>query len=266
MPPRAKVVSAISWEEKQEQLKKIQSMLEDKNVWTAFCDGSSIQNPGPAGAAALLVLNSDNKSETKSKTESKIYVSPTKATNNQMELKGLDLALDLLSSQQTMLDPKDAKNQKEPKDTKDRRKKWVVFTDSDYVCGLFERGHTAHKNADLVQSLKNRLTKLSAKFGVEIRIQWVRAHCGIEFNEQVDKLSREAAKQSPSKPQHMSYSPSGPTSAPAASNGSGPREIRLNRVHKKSIMHQPSGSLKRRTNFKDDGNPIKKRSLIIIKD
>jgi ribonuclease HI len=252
MPPRPKVVSGVSWEEKQEHLAAIQAVLKDSSTWVTFTDGSALHNPGPGGAAALIVLTQfdrtqfdrtqfdktqsdktqfDNKHADDNRigdatVESKVYVAVARATNNQMELKGLDLALDLLQKH----------------DQKEARSKWVVFTDSDYLCGLFERGHSAHKNQEIVAGLRKRISTLSQERGVNIRLQWVRAHCGISYNEQVDKLSRDAAKQCQAK------LPAESSSKPKTNNTKPP--IRLNHVRKhpslfsnKSPPPQPPPSL-----------------------
>lgn len=235
MPPRPKAVSGVSWEEKQQQLATIQKVLNDMGTVVAFTDGSALGNPGPGGAAALIVVMptlEDKKHlelNQQPQVESKTYVAPAKVTNNQMELKGLDLALDLLDAQQQ-------------RKTQGRTQKWVVFTDSDYVCGLFERGHSAHKNQEIVSALRKRLSSLSQQWGLAIQVQWVRSHCGIEYNEQVDKLSREAAKQCRA---NLAKSPHHPPPPRSSASNKAPLPIRLNHVRKQPALLQRMSGVKR---------------------
>jgi ribonuclease HI len=176
-------------DEKAQQQQMIKACIKNKTQWVAFSDGSSLNNPGPAGAAALIVLpvpmhrttgntvNDLGVDVHGNKTMMKSYVSSTTATNNQMEIKGVELALDLLEQQQEV----------------SPRANWTIFTDSDYCVGLVERKNNAVANAVMVASLRNRVANYRKK--VNVKLIWVRSHCGISYNEKVDQLSRLAAKQ-----------------------------------------------------------------------
>lgn len=192
---KARAVSAVSLEEKRATEALVLSHLASPTTWTAFTDGSALRNPGPAGAAAILLLPAKSFEDDKKdhvdvkdhggdvKVERGVYVSERAATNNQMELKGLELALDLL----------------EEKHKKEARPLWMVFSDSEYMRGLFEKGHTAHKNSEIVSILRSRISNLKESLGVTVRVAWVRSHCGIRWNEEADRLARDAAKQSQKK-------------------------------------------------------------------
>jgi ribonuclease HI len=125
-------------------------------------------------------MTSTKLADTEYKRLERDYEFPERATNNQAELKGLELSLDLLEEQQT----------KEP------RQKWVILTDSQYMRGIFQYGNNANKNTDIIERIKARLATVNIEKKVECEIQWVRAHCGIYFNEAADKLANAAAKRS----------------------------------------------------------------------
>jgi ribonuclease HI len=229
--PKAKAAAPVSWSEKQGHIRAVRECLDSADTLVAFCDGSSLRNPGPAGAAALFVLpipsltrstaaqdstlniptllsarpvhpNNGTNAKTAGsinpnsastgnarvpevrdedrKTISSRFVAPNIMTNNQMEIKGVDLALDLLERYAERWPG---------------RNKWVVMTDSDYLVGLLERGNYARMNTDIIQALRYRIGDIGSRLGVQIRAQWVRSHCGIYFNEAVDQLSKAAAKE-----------------------------------------------------------------------
>lgn len=219
----------------------IRGHLLNGDTWVAFSDGSCLHNPGPAGAGALLVITPPSSANCTSelkegelKTREKDYVSPQKATNNQMELKGIDLALDLLHEIHTGA----------PRST------WVILTDSDYVVGLLERGNKVNANAEIVHALHGRIAGYQRKLSVKITIKRVPAHCGIHFNECVDKLANSAAQQSkrqlaraPPIPQSKSPSELKSTSAASSASTKTPRvttPVKLN--HIKNPKRNPKSS------------------------
>jgi ribonuclease HI len=178
-PPTPKTVPEIVLKHR----RMISEALADPNCRVCFTDGSCIGNPGFAGAAAILINVKDAErslpdlSENRS-LETKVadYAFTERATNNRAELKGLDLALTLLEAL-----PKGAK-------------RWIIMTDSEYVRGLFVDGHTARANVEAVNTLKQRIQTLTETHGVVIEFAWVKAHKGVYFNVQADKVARAAAK------------------------------------------------------------------------
>lgn len=162
----------------------VKNHVEDEKAWTTFCDGSSLRNPGPSGAAAILVLNNSKHQTYDKRFIGRDYTFENTATNNQAELKGFELALDLLEEQHQ----------------KEARGKWFVLSDSQYMQGLFERNHTARANAEQVTLLRNRIKYLTETHQVIIKMKWVKAHCGITFNEIVDKMALAAAKKTKNLP------------------------------------------------------------------
>lgn len=185
MPPKAKSVSADTLSEKKHCEEFILTALKTADAWTTFTDGSCLTNPGPGGAAALLVL-SDPKVTLldELKTIEKSFTSPVCTTNNKMELKGIELALDLLEEHHRVC----------------ARKTWFILTDSAYVHGLFEKSFVAHKNAEIITPLRDRRRQLESTLNVKITIVWVKAHCGIYFNDRADIQSKNAAKTSANLP------------------------------------------------------------------
>lgn len=128
-----------------------------------FIDGSSLGNPGPAGAAAILLTNGYPR---------KIIARPLgERTNNQAELAAVLIALRALKNPaQTLVH---------------------LFTDSQLIKGLLVDNWKAKANLNLVKAVRD-LTKTLG--GLEV-IK-VKGHSGDELNELADSLARkEAAEQ-----------------------------------------------------------------------
>lgn len=211
-------------------------------VWTCFTDGSSLSNPGPSGAAAVLVdknfhkidkidkIDAKQNHKTPRKTPDKApdkaadkpvaelqFSFADKTTNNVAELKGVELALTLfenhhkLVSKEMLEEPKahlledksgSAKGIPEgasPASGATVADEWHVFTDSRYARGLLELGWKAKENQSIVAALRSEMQRLETECAVQIHVHWVRAHNGNFWNEKVDKLARDAAKQAKAK-------------------------------------------------------------------
>ena len=129
-----------------------------------YTDGSTITNPGPAGAAALLVLPGGprwGRSEALGK-----------ATNNQAELWAVDLALDLITARASDL-------------------RVEVRSDSRYtIRHLTTQVASGVTNRAQVNALRERLEAMDQK----VTLQWVRGHAATEGNEWVDKEAKRRAK------------------------------------------------------------------------
>lgn len=145
--------------------------------WVCFTDGACIGNPGPTGAAAVLVDGNLNGGGCEVARLAETLRG--RLTNNVGELHAVNLALTLLERQQRT----------------DPRVIWHIFTDSQYVLGMLEKKWTARANIEQIKQLRARLGTLSKQWQVTIRLHWVRSHVGIRWNELADKLSVAAAKQ-----------------------------------------------------------------------
>jgi ribonuclease HI len=135
-----------------------------------YTDGSCLGNPGPGGWAAILLY----------KRAKKIIVGNEQhTTNNRMELLAAIKGLEAVK----------------------RPLPIHIFTDSSYLkdgitkwlLGWKSNGwKTANKKPVKNQDLWEQLSKLQATH--DIIWNWVKAHNGNKYNEEVDTLAREAAE------------------------------------------------------------------------
>jgi hypothetical protein len=58
---------------------------------------------------------------------------------------------------------------------------------------MLERGWSARANASEVTALRQRREQLERKYGVVVRMHWVRAHIGMHWNELANSLALRAA-------------------------------------------------------------------------
>ena len=134
-----------------------------------YTDGSCLENPGNGGWAAIIFIN--NK---------KIVISGNKknTTNNQMELMAAIEALKKVPEGQEI----------------------QIYTDSKYVkLGItewIEKWIQNNWKTSSKQKVKNielwkELSEISKKY--KIKWNWIKAHAGNAFNEEADKLAKEAA-------------------------------------------------------------------------
>ena len=137
-----------------------------------FTDGSSIPNPGPGGWGAVYVQDGEVVAQDHG------YEPDT--TNNRMELRALQAALDLV-----------------PEGTPAR-----IYTDSnlavrtltEWAAGWQRRGWKRKtgpvENLDLVRPLYERLLKRP-----ELELVWIKAHAGNRWNEYADALATAWARE-----------------------------------------------------------------------
>ena len=133
-----------------------------------YTDGSCDPNPGPGGWAALIIMDGDEKMLSGFTAES---------TNNRMELTAAIKALKSIKSNLPI----------------------ILYTDSQYVKkGVMEwlenwksrnwkRKGGKLANVDLWKRLSEEIEKHSIKW------EWVRAHTGNKYNEQVDRKAKQLA-------------------------------------------------------------------------
>lgn len=124
------------------------------HVWT---DGACSGNPGPAGIGVVVIDGSEQK-------EISEYLG--QGTNNIAELTAIQRGLEQV---------------------KDRKRPVVVYTDSEYAIGCISKPWKPKKNVELIADIR----ELAAKFS-NLKFVKVAGHAGIELNEKVDELARNA--------------------------------------------------------------------------
>ena len=128
-----------------------------EDVVTIYTDGACTGNPGPAGSGALLMYQGKEK-------EASRYLGV--ATNNIAELDAIMLSLEILKRSDLPVH---------------------IYTDSTYVIGVLQKGWKTKANLDQIEEIKLMMQNFPG-----LRLKKVRGHAGIEPNERVDQLAREA--------------------------------------------------------------------------
>lgn len=127
-----------------------------------YTDGScKPTNPGPAGYG-IVIIPDKGKVATFGK-----YIG--EATNNIAEIMGVKRALEIL---------------------KKNKAQWEVievYTDSQYVIGIFQKNWKAKANKELIIEVKKEL-----EYFPNLVFHWVKAHNGDEYNELADALAKSA--------------------------------------------------------------------------
>lgn len=122
-----------------------------------YTDGASSGNPGPSGIGVWLKYKNHEKSISR-------YIG--NSTNNIAELEAIKVGL----------------NEVKKKDLPVR-----IFTDSSYAHGLLTLNWKAHKNKELVESIR----KLMSGF-TQLKFVKVKGHSGVHGNELADQLAVKA--------------------------------------------------------------------------
>lgn len=128
----------------------------DESQIDVYTDGSSINNPGPGGWAFSF-------------GGKKFFGSYEKATNNEMELEAI---------RQALIYAKENSNLK-------------VYSDSNYAIKQINGEWKAKSNTRLIREIQRLV--INKKLTVEF--EKVEAHANNSFNNEVDKLARDAAKE-----------------------------------------------------------------------
>ncbi len=138
-------------------------------MWKAYTDGSCRPNPGPGGAGAVILYNN--------KVFLQLVHAGGETTNNRMELYALIMTYPYL--------PKESPA--------------IIHTDSQYVQkGLTEwingwiqrRWRTSTGKPVKNEALWRQLLKLR-KERPKVKIEWIKAHAGHEWNERADELANQ---------------------------------------------------------------------------
>jgi len=131
-------------------------------MYQIYTDGSCIPNPGPGGWAFVVLTNPDDDEP----TEWHISGGSKKSTNNRMEMTAVIEALDFLPDENHFL----------------------IISDSQYVIKGANGTNKRKKNLDLWELYDKAST------GKIVEWKWVKGHSGDEYNEIVDRLAKQEAK------------------------------------------------------------------------
>ncbi|MDB5097005.1 MAG: rnhA [Cyanobacteria bacterium RYN_339] len=134
-----------------------------------YCDGCSLDNPGPGGWAAILVYNG---------VEKEFVGGELASTNNRAELQAATIGLQALKRGCTVKVVSDSQ--------------YVVKGMSEWVAGWQRKGwRTA--NGDPVKNRELWEALLEAVKPHNVKWEWVKGHAGHHYNERCDVLAKEAA-------------------------------------------------------------------------
>jgi ribonuclease HI len=187
--------------------------LRINNHWIAFSDASTDPKTLVSGIAAR-VWNQEYKAGSKLDRAQQYSVL---ADNTESELAAIGLALDIVNEAKSDL-PDDGKG-----------KQLHIFVDSKEaqhcVAGKWKGGDTIPYR--LIREIRNQITNMK-KTGVDVKIRWVPSHCGIEDNDRVDTLAKEAMEQLKATLQRENWSQNLPHGAHGISLGAISRRIRIN--------------------------------------
>ena len=138
----------------------VEKLMKDPSVIIAFTDGACSGNPGPAGLGYTVRFPDGRRIERGEPLGT--------ATNNIAELTAILRVLQCVE---------------------DTAARVVIHTDSSYSIGVLTAGWKAKANQSLIAEIKSMLRKFK-----RAELRKVKGHAGIEDNELVDQLAREAAE------------------------------------------------------------------------
>lgn len=141
----------------------------DSSALVAFTDGSANPNPGPAGAGVYVYSNSAQYPH-----EREAFAALGQSTNNVGELWAIGMALQISIDTISSYPPNTFSS-------------FRVFTDSAFAKACVLGDWKSSKYKGLVDGVANLLRDLCAL--IEVRIDWVPAHVGIDANEHADFLA-----------------------------------------------------------------------------
>jgi ribonuclease HI len=155
--------------------------------FVAFCDGSSLTNPGGPGGTGFVVLDRSGPALRFGGTRW-VDDGPQGVTNNRMELRAVLDALHGVPAGETVEVVSDSR--------------YVVDALSKWIHGWRRKGwRTASGgpvlNRDLIEEVDARARELAVRFS------WVRGHDGHAVNEVVDALAQSAARGLPGPTEEM---------------------------------------------------------------
>lgn len=130
------------------------------NIIHIFTDGSAKRNPGQCGSACILLYNEYRKNMKK-------YLGYD--TNNVAELTAIKMGLEAVKKEK-------------------RQIPIIIYSDSQYCIGVLSMNWRTKRNFSLIRDMKILIEKFD-----NIQFKKVKAHNGVKYNEEVDKLAKEAA-------------------------------------------------------------------------
>jgi ribonuclease HI len=148
---------------------KVVSLIPVRSV-LVFTDGSSLGNPGPAGAGATLRTSDTGWVD--------LWSPLGDGTNNEGEVWAIGMALNFISRQKWAPDVQ-----------------FHLFSDSEYALRGVVEGFRTRPSQPIhfwIQSIKAHLRRSKR----HIRLHWVPAHLEVEGNERADHLAKLGAKES----------------------------------------------------------------------
>lgn len=165
---------------------------------TIYTDGACSGNPGPAGAAMIVLAQDAGGSH-------KIIASQGKSlgrgTNQIAELEGALLALDfVLEHSENCINWSD----RAMPVTVRCDSKYVVSGINEWMAGWIAKGWRSSSgavaNLDLWKAINDKLGRIRVSRGQRIEFQWVKGHAGDAWNNRVDEIAVAAASRRPSEP------------------------------------------------------------------
>jgi ribonuclease HI len=162
-------------------------MRQGPTRFLAFCDGSSLSNPGGPGGTGFVVIDRARPALRFGGTRW-VDDGPQGVTNNRMELRAVLEALQGLPAGETVEVVSDSR--------------YVVDALSKWIHGWRRKGWRtaaggAVLNRDLIEAVDARARELA------VRYSWVRGHDGHAANEIVDELAQCAARGVPGPSERM---------------------------------------------------------------
>lgn len=139
-----------------------------------FTDGSSLGNPGPAGAGAVIFIKHGPLLEGMARRE--LWAALGLEGNNFSEVWAIGMACQVLLD--TPLSPSDSPVS--------------IFTDSKFAIGVLMKGWRALEFVPLVKGVIRLLFRLRAL--VEVDLHWVAGHVGFVGNELADGLANRGSE------------------------------------------------------------------------
>jgi ribonuclease HI len=131
----------------------------EREAVLVYTDGACSGNPGPAGIGVVLVCGAHRK-------ELSEYIG--EGTSNIAEVTAVIRALSSI---------------------KDRTRRVLVHSDSQYTIGVLSKNWKAKANKELIAEARS----LAATFA-ELAFRWVPGHAGVAENERCDALARAAIR------------------------------------------------------------------------
>ena len=140
-----------------------------------FTDGACSGNPGPGGAAFVMLVDNIQTYECAGGYRL--------TTNNRMEITAVITALKCAKSYISSIEDNNP----------DEEIIITVLTDSQNIIGTMNEGWRRKKNTDLWQKLDS-IVEATRESGITVNFLKVQAHHNVKFNEQADRLAVKACK------------------------------------------------------------------------